>query len=65
MAHGKGRVRRPPAMYVPGGSVAHPGICHARGDLGTLAYLDNRGGVVSAEIGKLQCDPRSGEAWHR
>ena len=49
-------------LFVNPGSVTHPGMRHARGDLGTLAYLDIRGGVVSAEIRKLYRGSQKGDA---
>ena len=49
-------------LFVNPGSTTHPGLRHATGDLGTLAYLDIRSGVVSAEIHKLHRGSRSGDA---
>ncbi len=37
-------------LFVNPGSTAHPGIRHKKHDLGTLAILDIRKNVVSAEI---------------
>ena len=37
-------------LFVNPGSTAHPGIRHKKYDLGTLAILDIRNNVVSAEI---------------
>jgi predicted phosphodiesterase len=49
-------------LLVNPGSVTYPGLPHSKGGLGTLAYLDIRGGVVSAEIHKLQRSPPRGDA---
>jgi uncharacterized protein len=40
-------------LFVNPGSPTHPGLRHARGDLGTIAHLNVRSGVISAEIRKL------------
>ena len=37
-------------LFVNPGSTAHPGIRHKKNDLGTLAILDIKNNVVSAEI---------------
>ncbi|MBI4201699.1 MAG: metallophosphoesterase family protein [Chloroflexi bacterium] len=41
-------------LFINPGSPTHPGLRHARGDLGTLAYLNIKNGVVSAELRKLR-----------
>lgn len=44
-------------LFLNPGSPTHPGARHRVGDLGTLAYLDIRNGVVAAELKKLHYHP--------
>lgn len=45
-------------LFVNSSSPTHPGLRHTYGDLGTLAYLNIKNGVISAELKKLQRDPK-------
>jgi len=45
-------------LFLNPSSPTHPGLRHSYGDLGTLAYLNIKNGVISAELKKLQRDPK-------
>ncbi|MBI4340177.1 MAG: metallophosphoesterase family protein [Chloroflexi bacterium] len=49
-------------LFVNPGSPTHPGLRHPHGDLGTVAYLNIKNGVASAEIHKLLRGAPSGDA---